>query len=119
MAPRHLHCWAPCSPQLLAPFSSLSGSPSHLTRRDTRRAGAGDTGDEADGRAATARYLRGRANTELGRFELAKEGKVMFIVNVHQRVAQDIKLQKVVWEALQDKVTKKEGLPDILVILEP
>jgi hypothetical protein len=49
------------------------GSPSHLTRRDTRRAGAGDTGDEADGRAATARYLRGRANTELGRFELAKE----------------------------------------------
>jgi hypothetical protein len=43
----------------------------------------------------------------------------MFIVSVHQRVAQDIKLQKVVWEALQDKVTKKEGLPDILVILEP
>jgi hypothetical protein len=45
---------------------------------------------------------------------VTKEGKAMFIVNVHQRVGQDIKLQKVVWEALQDKVTKKEGLPGIL-----
>ena len=38
----------------------------------------------------------------------------MFIVNVHQRVGQDIKIQKVVWEDLQDKVTKKEGSPGIL-----